>query len=121
MLMLPLMLCAGCTAQVAPTTEEASVPSEIKGGSDAEAEVGEMITAGSEDSKIVYNYIYIKSNTSSSRYFHISYWKRYATNNNYVDLEITLAVSKQSYRFYEQNLIYVLAENYNNSYGIAEE
>ena len=113
MLMMPLMLCAGCTAQVAPTTEEASIVSDT--------ETGEMITAGSEDSKIVYNYIYIKSNTSSSRYLHISYWKRYATNNNYVDLEITLAVSKQSYRFYEQNLIYVLAENYESFYGIAEE
>lgn len=67
------------------------------------------------DIEIIYNYIYINFEYKSE-YYHIIRWRRYETGNDFVDLEITLAVSGKSYRWYDRNISYVLQTDYMDRY-----
>lgn len=115
MLMLPLMLCAGCTAQVAPTTEEASVPSETKGGSEAETEA-EADTEKEQRLFNDYEYVYVYSQMFGEKYYHVSTLKEYFFAEG-IGLELELFTSKKHIYYFEQNLRYVLFTEYDSNLG----
>lgn len=109
LLTLPALLLCGCS-KVKENNSTTVPKTEISYNHEVEAS-GNV----SDEDSIIYNYIYIEFG-GRTEYYHISSWKRYKTENEYVDLEITLAVSKKTYRWYKQGMYYVLQTEYDIKY-----
>lgn len=111
---LPMLLLCSCN-----TKQKANVSSNENENGGLVIRNYEVIANEEEpeiEEEIVYNYIYIEFG-NRNEYYHISSWKRYETGNDFVDLEITLAVSKKSYRWYKQGMYYVLMDQYDIKYN----
>jgi len=75
---------------------------------------------------MTYYYAYVKSQIAGEKYYHIKGWAEYGPeggdlNKSYVGLELQLYTSGDVIYYYEQNLSYILMQQYHSEFGEAIE